>query len=190
MLYPISFAQFHNMMHMQGTNLGDKIIAKARGATLLLDLEFQTVWVYYKGKLSGVPTPSIATYDLAEMPDHVRAELGLDGIEAVESSGPPYARKKAEYIPEAFDPNDEAAAHRARVRAASANANRPDMAQAQNDLMIQETRNAAMGIKTHMTAQVQNAQQVGESPTVTAKKKAISHSQLKAQIAHEAKTQL
>lgn len=187
MLYPLTYVQLHNMINMQGTNLGDKINAAQRGAKLLLDLEFNFVWIYFKGKLSGFPTPSCASMDLAEMPDHVKQVLGLDAVPAQAATGPAFARKKAEYVPEAFDPNDDAAAHRAAVRAASANSNRANPVIQQTDTLIQTARMEAMGLKSHTTAQVQNAQQVGESTTVVGKKKALSHAALKAQVTQEAK---
>ena len=90
-----------------------------------------------------------------------------------------------------FDPNDtEAAArHRELVRAASANSNRAQNAAQQNDFLIQEARNQAMGLKhpTTSKAQVQTAQQVGELAAVTGKPKAISHAAMKAQVAQEMK---
>lgn len=206
----LSFIELHNQFFMQGSNLGNKINAAQKGAALLLDDERGVVWVYFKGKVSFVPLASVASGDAVEVPEDVKEFLGIHtpvesgpqgppaiarakrGRPSVNEPAPDFVKGGVPIVPiPDFDPNDlEAAArHRELVRAASANAYRPQPQGALNDHLIQEARNQAMGIKhaTISRAQVQTAQQVGETATVTGKKKAISHAELAKQIGSETK---
>lgn len=202
-LYPLSFIQLHNMIHMQGVNLGDKIDASKRPAKLYLDLENQMVWISFKGKMSGIPTPSVMSFDMIESPAHLvdiapppKKQLEESMVASPKRGRPPKVQEETVNEPVGMPPSDPsdveaAAAHRARVRAASMNSNKTQPLVAQNDFLIQEARNQAMGLKhpTTSKAQVQNAQQVGAS-TVQGKPKAISHTQMKAQVKAEEKTNL
>lgn len=207
--HALSFLDLHNPFFMNGSNLGNKINAAQRGAKLLLDDERQVVWVYFKNKVSFIPLASVASADAVDVPEDVQALLGVPKPEVAQEdiSGPPavvrarrgrpplhqpepqaYAPAPTVPYPD-FDPNDidAAARHRELVRAASANANKPQYAGPQNDDLIQQTRNAAMGMKLQRTAQVQSAQQVGQTAAVTGKRKVMSHAELAAQVAKEAK---
>ncbi len=194
--YPLTFVEFHNPLFMNGTNLGNKLNGPFRGATLLMDDDRQVVWVHYKGKTAFVPLASVASADAVTIPDDVTEAMGLNTPQ--ELSGPPAVKRgrgrppmepiatpsiPVEAVPmPTHDPNDMVAAaeHRARVRAASANANKPQFVGQQNDDLIQASRAAAMGIKHNKGAQVQTAQQVGEAASVVGKKKPLSHAELKA----------
>lgn len=175
--HALSFVELHNQFFMQGSNLGSKVNAAQRGAKLLLDDERGVVWVLFKGKVSFIPLPSVASADVVEVPGDVQEALGVIP-DPTTSQGPPAVARARREAPETaqafpidvpmphFDPNDAdaAAKHRELVRAASANSNRPDNTQAQNDLLIQQARVNAMGIKNHnASAQVQNAHQVGDT---------------------------
>jgi len=202
--HALSFVELHNQFFMQGSNLGNKINAAQKGAKLLLDDERSVVWVYFKSKVSFIPLASVASADAIEVPQDIKDLLGLNqSIEETKPLGPPAMRRrgrpplnepKPDFGPVPypdFDPNDlEAAArHREKVRAASANAYRPDPQGPMNDHLILEARNAAMGVKQSAVnhAQVQSAHQVGEAASITGKKKVMSHAELKAQVAAEAK---
>lgn len=202
--HKLSFIETHGPFFMQGTSMGTKVYASGpKAAKLLLDDERNAVWIYYKGKAALVPCAAIASMDMAELPDDVAKALGAPVTNPTqEPAGGPVARARSgrkakdaeipggESIPAgpvevpfpSHDPDDveAAAAHRALVRAASANANRPAPPQMQNDSLIQQARMQAMGIKTHGTAQVMTAEQVGAT-TLQGKPKAISHAQLQAQ---------
>ena len=165
-----------------------------------------TFGIYFKGKYTAIGASNVASYDFKEVPKDVIEYLGMNqAVIADAPTGPPAIARARRSIPAPqameppqvyaepvpmpdFDPNDaEAAAkHRALVRAASANANRPTLV-AQNDDLVQAARNQAMNLKQPKSAQVQTAQQVGAVTAVAGKPKAISHAQLKAQAAAEAK---
>jgi len=207
--HPLSFVALHNQFFMQGSNLGDKINAKQRGAQLLLDDERGVVWVHFKQKVSFIPLASVASADAITIPDDIAIALQLTAAPAVDApQGPPAVRRgrgrpplhpEPQVIPDPttgvpvpnFDPNDaEAAArHRELVRAASRAPTLKTGTHAQDDRLIQEARNQAMGLKhpTTSRAQVQNAEQVGATASVAGKPKPISHAQLQAQTAAEAK---
>lgn len=201
---PVSFAQLHSMILSQGTNLGDK--PTLRGAKLVLDTQLSLLWLYFQGKVSSIPLANVASFD-AIVPDGFLIELGFAApavfnpapVTEETLSGPPALRKRGrlaatsvsvEYSDpsQPYDPNDEnsALAHREAVRAASANSNRAPAAVLADDL-IQQSRATAMGMKHQKTAQVQTAQQVGQTASVTGKPKVISHAQLQAQVAAERK---
>ncbi len=198
-LYPLSYIQLHNTIHMQGTNLGDKINAAQRNAKLYLDLECQTVWIHFKNKITGIPVTSIACYDTITCPDYVQEAIALDTVVVAQAPvGPAFVRKAEPstaqiHVPmPTFDPNDDEAAakHREMVRAASANSNRNVPQGAQNDHLIQEARMQAMGVKMNtLQSQVSNAQQVGEQAQngTRGKRKASSHEQMQMQVAQEMK---
>lgn len=202
--HPLSFVELHNPMFMQGSNLGNKINAAQKGAKLFLDDDRDGVWIYFKQKLSFIPLSNVATADMVTIPEDLKETIGLTETLAEEPSpsGPPAiarARRgrppKDAKIPsnpvtfsqpavdlDTLSPEER----RAAVRAASANAYRPDATQAQNDHLIQEARAQAQGIKLQKTAQVQNAQQVGlAASSVTGKPKPISHAELAALKAKE-----
>lgn len=206
----LSFIELHNQLFMQGSNLGNKINAAQKGAKLLLDDERGVVWVYFKGKVSLVPLANVASADAIDISEDLKEALGVQAPGEPQPVGPPaIVRAKrgrpslnepaAEFLKGAaptvpfpdFDPNDQEAAlrHRELVRAASANAYRPQPQGPMNDHLIQEARNQAMGLKhtTISRSQVQNAHQVGEVASVTGKKKIMTHAELKAQVAAETK---
>lgn len=200
--HPLSFIELHNPFFMNGTNLGNKVNALQRGASLLLDDERGVVWVHYKSKVSFIPLASIASADAVEVPEDVRMVFGLPDPASTPPPArrgrPPMNKPETQATPTpapvtpaypSFDPNDTdaAAKHRELVRAASLNANKPQFNAAQSDDLIQSARMTAMGLKHQKTAQVQTAQQVGETASVTGKRKVMSHSELKAQVAKEAK---
>lgn len=183
--HAVSFMELHNQLFMQGSNLGNKINAAQRGANLTLDTDLGVVWVQFKSKLSLIPLSNVASADITDP-----SALGFDDTKTETKTVPAaIARgRKAGLAPEPdpeFDPNDDAAAHRARVRAASANAFVPNHTAAQNDLLIQQARGQAMGLKA--SAQVATPTQPKEGASVAGKPKALSHAQLKAQVAAESK---
>lgn len=204
--HALSFIELHSQLFHQGSNLGNKINAAQKGVILFLDDERQGVWLWFKLKLSFIPLPNVASMDMKDIPQDIQDVLGLGVPE--ELSGPPALAKArrgrppkeepAEPISSApepvpfptHDPNDPiaAAAHRAKVRAASANAYRPVDKVAQNDLLIQEARAHAQGVKLQKTAQVQNAHQVGQTTSVTGKSKPLSYAALQAQVEAESKS--
>ncbi len=188
--YDLPFVEFYDAFFMQGSNLGNKINAAQRNAKVVYDEERGLVWVHFKGKLSFVPLQSIKSADMKDIPEDLQKYWAMTTQEA-EPTLPPSirrGRKPKEEITEEFDPTDDAAAHRARVRAASANANKAEPRPVINsDDLIKTTRAAAMGVKLNKSSQVANAQQVGELASVTGKPKAMTHAQLQAQIASEAK---
>lgn len=178
--HQLSFIELHNQLFMQGSNLGTKIHAVARGATLNLDTELGIVWVQYKGKLSFIPLSNVASADMVD--------TGAFGFKTTtdETTAPAaIARaRKARLEQEA-----EEDPHRAAVRAASANSNKPNTLEAQNDYLIQEARAQAAGMK-HNKAQVSNPTLPTTGNTgasVAGKPKAISHAGMKAQVAAEMK---
>lgn len=195
--HALSFIELHNQLFMQGSNLGNKINASQRQAKLLQDDERGVVWVFYKGRVTSIPLASVASADFVEIPSDIKEALGLSTPEpTIETPmGPPaIARGRrakvttevqaAESIPE-YDINDNSPeAHRARVRAASANAFKSTPI-AQNDLLIQQARMAASGSKSQ--AQVSNPTQPKEGASVAGKPKALSHAQLRAQMSAEDK---
>lgn len=203
--HPLRFIELHSPFFMQGSNLGTKIDAAQRGAKLILDDERQVVWVRFKGKVSFIPLPSIASADALEVPKDIQdlfeissAAPEILATDAPKRRGRPPAQPAMPQAPlpsptqvpyPDFDPNDEQAAakHREMVRAASANSNRPEFRGPQNDDLIQAARMTAMGLKHQPSAQVQTAQQVGQTAGVTGKRKVMSHGELKAQVAREAK---
>lgn len=185
--HALSFVELHNQLFMNGSNLGNKVNAAQRGAKLWQDDERGVVWVHFKDRVTAIPLASVASSDFIEIPEDIKELLGI--TQEVQPKGPPSVRaKKVEVIElPAYDPNDHSAeAHRARVRAASANSNRAQPI-VQNDFLIQEARNHAAGQKSK--AQVSNPTMPKEGVSVSPKPKAISHAQLKAQVAAEAKEQ-
>lgn len=212
--HKITFIELHNPLFMNGTNMGSKLSTDVRpgttakaGVKMILDDERQAVWVHYNKRTAFIPLPSVASCDILEVPGDVLELLGLTPMAEEIISGPPAVMRARRGRPPSvqpteeiqaaptevpypdFDPNDEdaAARHRELVRAASANSNKAPFKGPQNDSLIQSARNAAMSIKTHGTAQVQNAQQVGELAAVTGKPKALSHAGMRAQVAKEMK---
>ena len=59
----ISFAELHNPLFMQGTNLGTKIIAAQKNAVLTYDFDDQLLMIEFKGKVSLVPSTNVASMD-------------------------------------------------------------------------------------------------------------------------------
>lgn len=199
----LGFIEMHNPMFMQGSNMGTRIKAKERGARLFLDTELSLVWVHFKGKVAFVPLANIATGDLMEQLDAPLTELPQPAHRAPAAIARAQAYQ-SEYQEPSYpdhDPEDleAAAAHRARVRAASMNSNRPQ-ASVQNDMLIQQSRMAAMGMKQHaVNPQVSNPTQpamgqtgiptpnVQAAPKLRGRPKAISHAgavaQMKAELA-------
>lgn len=187
--FELKFLETHNPVFIGGANLGKRLDIKTKKVKLLLDTDVGVVWIFYNSGIDFVPFASIASGSALNTED-----FGLGEFKEPEPYTTPAiqrARQSAVYIAETtpapepvpmptFDPNDlEAAAeHRRKVRAASANANRPEVLSPQNDDLIQKARMTAAGIKH--TAQVQTAQQVGELAKVTGKRKAISHAELNA----------
>ena len=146
-------------------------------ARFFLDDTRGVVWIFGKGKWTGIPMASIASFDMVQVPGDITDLVAMPPL-AEEPKGPAFARKRrmfslaprtraglrrAKRAEPDFDPNDaEAAAkHRELVRAASANSNKAQFKGPQNDHLIQKAKKDAMGIKTHQTAQVSNAQQGG-----------------------------
>lgn len=211
-LYSVSFMSLHSPLFMQGSNLGDKITAAHKNAQFAFDDVSSVIWVHFKNKVTPVPLSNVASFDMADIPGAVKDffSIGAPPVIAVQSLPPTIAAARRGRPPknhslpnlqipttglgmESFinqiDPNDpeDAAAHRARVRAASANSNRPEPS-IQNDLLVQEARAQAIGMKT--SAQVSNPTKPTEGLTgVSGKPKALSHTQLKKQVAAEMKTQ-
>lgn len=180
--FALSYVEFHNNFFMQGTNLGNKVNAAQRGAVLLYDTDRSLVWIQFKGKLSFIPLTNIVSADVVDA-SAMDADLPTPKVEAT----PARRGRPPKTEPEAIDPNDAAAIHRAEVRARSATANvaAPTV---QNDLLIQQSRSAAMGMKHPNPAQVQTPTQPTQGANVAGKPKAISHAQLKTQIAQEMKS--
>ena len=200
----LPFLDLHNQLFMNGSNLGMKINAAQRGAKMVLDTETNLIWIHFKGKTTFIPTSNVASGDALVSPEFLTEmfELAAEEEQPKAHLPPAIARAQKEVelqnLPDPmlpYDPNDEhaAALHRAAVRAASANSNRGNSAQtlSQTDSLIQQARMQAMGIKQHTpNAQVQNAQQVGETAALAStrgKRKAINHQELKTQIAQEMK---
>lgn len=184
--FELSFIELHNPLFMQGSNLTNKVNAKQRGAILQYDTELAGVIIQFKGKAAIIPAASVASMDLVDI-----SQIGIEAPK--EASAPPAiarARRQAkeEQLPEVtadYDENDPeaAAAHRAAVRAASANSNRSaPRLETQNDTLIQQSRMVASG------AQVSNPTRPVEGLTgVSGKPKATNHAQMRAQLAKEAK---
>jgi len=188
---PLSYIELHNPMFMQGSNLGSKISAKARGAKLYFDTELSVVWIDFKDKVAFVPMSNIASGDMLD-PQSIVLE------EPATKTAPPAitrARKagkedvavtiaQAESNPIEMT---DAEAHRAEVRARSANAHKAiPQPETQSDALIQQSRAVASG-----QVQVSDPTRPANGLTgVQVKPKAISHAQLKAQVAAETKTTL
>lgn len=184
MKYDVSFMNMHNALFMQGSNLGDKINVAAKGAKVCWDDDRQVLFITFKGKTTTIPFTSTQSFDLIEVPEDVKEWAGI--AETTQTNAP-FARKKVEPTDiTVTDDMSEAEAHRARVRATSANSNRAQPT-VQNDDLINQSRALAMGVKHNKTAQVSNAQHVGEMAAVTGKPKALSHAAMKAQVAQEMK---
>jgi hypothetical protein len=181
----LSFLNVVIPQFMHGRNLGTKISASPQ-IKMHRDEVSGEVTICINGKVSGIGAANVACYDYKELSDELKALYSLE-----EGNLPLIARAALSAAPEpVYDPNDESPeAHRARVRAASALANKPTPV-VNNDFLIQESRNAAMGLKPGRTAQVQTAQEVGNLAGVTGKRKPISHQELKAQVKAEEKTNL
>ena len=174
----ISFLDLHNPLFMNGVNYGNKIDVKQKGGIVYRDSELQCYVAQFKGRAQIIELANVASAGVTNSGD-----LSLSK-EALESTAPPAIAKarrnqaQQQETAQVYDPNDESAeAHRARIRAASAGANRPDPSlRQQDDLLIQESRNAAMGLKHKQppTAQV-------STPTsgVQGKAKNLSHAQTK-----------
>lgn len=169
--------------HMQGKNFGSKIDANS-GAVMCYDDKEKEIHIHYQGKASSLSSTSAKNWDYIEVPDHIKEYFTARAPVPVPPKQTPSVFTPTTY--EQLSPSDPdyEAKHRAMVRAASANSNRPDVIQMQNDALIQASRGAALNMKQH-SAQVQTAQQVGE--VATSKKKIMTHAQLKAQMAVEAK---
>jgi hypothetical protein len=177
---PVTFAELHGNLFMQGSNLTSKINAAQRGAKLVLDTELGVIWIKFKGKVSLIPLANTASLD-AVVPEELMVELGFNEEPL---SGPPAVRRGKQKAQEEWEePLTDEDAHRAAVRLASATSNKaPSIAQ--TDTLIQETRGKAMGFKD---AQVSNPTQPTTGASVVGKTKALSHAQLRAQVAQEAK---
>lgn len=194
--HELSFIELHNPFFMQGSNMGTKINAAQKGAKLLLDDTRYGVWIYYKQKVAFVPLASVASIDLTEIPGDVKTALHFEepkkaaaAIKHMAPTQPVVPMYQPEPVPMPdFDPSDAvaAAAHKSMVRAASMNTHRSAPI-VQNDQLIQEARNTAMGMKTHPTAQASTAHQVGQMTNsgTQGKPKPISHQALKASLPKE-----
>jgi len=146
----ISFAELHNPLFMQGTNLGTKIIAAQKNAVLTYDFDDQLLMIEFKGKISLVPSTNVASMDALNA-----SEL----MEKEEITGhPAVARSKRE---KPMDAQVQAA------REASANAFKPGSdvnVVSQSDALIQQNKQIMGGAKGNVT--------------ITGKPKAISHAQI------------
>ena len=119
----ISFAELHNPLFMQGSNLGTKIIAAQKNAVMTYDFDDQLLIVEFKGKTSLIPSTNVASMD---------ALMSLEVKEESVTGHPAVARSKRE---KPIDDQAQAA------RAASANAFKPTSdAVAQNDALIQQNK--------------------------------------------------
>lgn len=187
MKHAINTVYFHEgtAFHMQGKNFGNRIDVKL-GAIMFLDTDTDKIHISYQGKVSGMSSYAVKNWDYAVTPDDVAEYFQEFAPKPKELH--PLSRGSNHLVEDCsqeFDPNDDAASHRAKVRAASANSNKGQNGP-QTDDLIQAARNAAMGVKTNrVQAQVQNAQQVGAN--TTGKPKPISHAALAAQVAAEGK---
>ncbi len=187
---------FHNPFNMGGVNFGNKIdTAVRKDIEMIDDIGRNRVWIKFKGITTFVPDSNIVAGSVQTIPADIQAMFEPTESEEIQAGPPAVARSrrtKAEMEAArvhdeaaAFDPNDTSPeAHRARVRAASANAHKPDGVHAQNDLLIQEARNAAAGVK--FKAQVSNPTQPAQGASVVGKTKALTHAQMRAQVAKEA----
>lgn len=148
----ISFAELHNPLFMQGTNLGTKIIAAQKNAVMTYDFDDQLLIIEFKGKVSLIPSTNVASMDALNA-----SEL----MEKEEVTGhPAVARAKRERTQ--MDEQVLAA------REASANAFKPSAdvhVVSQSDALIQQNKQLLGGAK---------------GATVTGKPKAISHAQISA----------
>lgn len=148
----LSFVEVHNPLFVNGTNLGTKINVAQRQAIAQYDTEISCLRLYFKGKTTLVPSSNIASMDAIEeqAPAQVaQPETVLPPALAKRRGRPPKeAEPEQKPIGDPVDPNDEQAAHRAAVRAASANSNvAPPNVSAQTDALIQQARMQALGIK-------------------------------------------
>lgn len=202
-IYPLKTVYFHEgaSFHMSGKNFGTRVDMTS-GAKIVYDREAKEIHISYNGKTSTLSSLSAKNWDYIETPAFIAELFKEEAVKAPEApkrgrGRPPMVApapiQTTQSYPEVpmpdFDPNDlEAAAkHRALVRAASANSNKPEFRGPQNDDLIQAARTTAMGLKHQKTAQVQTAQQVGELAGVSGKRKVMSHAELRAQVAKEAK---
>ena len=188
--YQLSFMEVHNPLFMQGSNLGTKIIPAQKNAELAYDDDRSVVWVSFKGKITAIPLSNVASVDFATTPDDI-LDFFSGTASTVDTAHLPaaIARKKREQeivqTAETFDSADESPeAHRARVRAASANANRVQPIQATSSSLIQESRATALGMKV---SKAQVSDPTRPKTGTTGRVKPISHAQLNAQMAKEAK---
>lgn len=196
----LTFIETHTPLLMGGVNFPNKIILKTKAAEAMLDTQMSVCWIRFKGETSIVPMSNVAHIKpliSSDDEDQVFVPVPKKELPTEEVAGPIAVRRgrkptirTSEQPPEdpfqAYDPNDEesAAKHREAVRAASANSNKP-VQTIQNDLLIQQARGQALGFKT---AQVSDPTKPANGLTgVQGKPKAISHAQLKTQLAQEAK---
>lgn len=182
----LSFVALFTPLFMQGSNLGEKVSRGFKGVKLLYNTETGQISAWRDGKYSAIGAANIASYDFTAVPEDVTKYLGL-GVEAPSASNegttlpPARGRPPSETV---IDPNDDNA-HRAAVRAASANSNVATTHRALiDDSLIQASRNAAMGIKS---AQVSDPRKPAQGASVVGKPKAIGHQELRVQLAKEAK---
>lgn len=186
----LDFIALHNPLFFQGMNYSDKPKTKYPLIQLLYDTDLSCALVLDRGKCAVVPASNIASMTLSNPADfQIEIDAPIQTLPPAQA-----ARARRAEIEESivnlgdpndpYDPNDpdELAAHRARVRAASANSNKPSRKAIQNDTLIQESRMIASGAKS---AQVSDPTRPKDG--VTGKPKPFSHEQLRAQLATEAK---
>ena len=193
MKHELSFVELHNPLFQVGVNLGTKINAKMRNARLIMDDDRQVVWIHFKGKLSAIPMANVSSTDFISIPDDVQEVLGeMVETTPVVPAAIARARAASAVIPVdmPYDPNDEdaAARHREAVRAASANTFKAVPMQ-NDELLIEQSRAAAMGVKLNRSSQAANAHQVGQVAEEARKagrpRKIMSHAELNAKLAAE-----
>lgn len=192
----LSFVEVIQPFFMNGKNMGNKIHANTIGCKMMKHAETKEIEVFYKGKVSTIGHGNVCSSDYKEVPDEVKALFGIDAT-VVEEFVNPKARKpeamnmSAGYASQMYSPDDESPeAHRARVRAASANSNKAIPVGPQNDTLIQQARMEAMGIKHGQVSvpSMPTEGQTGVPPVaIKGKPKAISHQAMKAQVAQEMK---
>jgi hypothetical protein len=173
----MSFVEFHNPFFMQGTNLGTKLFAKQKNATLFYDLDHSFMIITFKGRVALVPSTNIISMDVIDYsslditPPHPVIHVPQMSIPSEDGNSIPMS-----------DEAQAAMQHRKEVRERSANSNKAPSMQETNNSLIQASRNAALGMKH---PQIDNPTKPAQGQT--GKNKIMSHAQLKAQIAQEAK---
>ena len=174
----ISFVELHNPLFMQGTNLGNKINAAQRGASIQFDLDRKLLIITFKGKCAIIPDSNVASMDVIDL-----ADLGLEfkteaptAPEATVKRG----RGRPPVNPEPVAQSEED--RRAAARAASANAFKPEpKVETTGSKLIEQSRAIAAG-----KAQVSDPTKPAQGLTgLSSAPKMMSHAELKAKVAAE-----